>query len=320
MQPICHFCTIVTASHLPFAKALLHSLQQQCQLGFTVQLSVLIVDAEEPSQLAIEGMDILSLSNLNYAPYGQEIIQQYASTHADKLRWCLKPVLLHYLINRFQCSVIYADSDLYFFNHYHFLFELLNQHAVLLSPHFRSLHPQNIETEFLKNFTEGMYNGGFIGASEKGLSALEWWAQACSYACEQNAVKGLFDDQKYLDLLPARFSGVHVLQHKGCNVAAWNINDCKRVLVDEKVLIDGVYLIIFIHFAYGTCTEIMFGSDKLLDPYLKEYVSILNHHQIKGDFMGDMSKKYTIALRSAEPRRLKIRRWLSSLKKQLLHK
>ena len=81
----------------------------------------------------------------------------------------------------------------------------------------------------------------------------------------------MFVDQKYLDILPSRFQGVRQLWHKGCNVANWNMVDCRRVQVDDQILINGVEPIVFIHFTKSTIRGILNGDDALLLPYLNSY-------------------------------------------------
>jgi hypothetical protein len=133
------------------------------------------------------------------------------------------------------------------------------------------VNPKGFET----NFRDGIYNGGFLGATRSGIAALEWLAVACLYKCEVDYERGLFYDQKYYDLLASRFEGVLSLRHHGCNVANWNTIDSKRVQSGDTVLINGVDPVVFIHFTKSTMRGILDGSDVLLSPFLEEYTSAL---------------------------------------------
>jgi len=52
-----------------------------------------------------------------------------------------------------------------------------------------------------------------------------------------------FADQKYLDSWPENFNGVRVIQHKGANLAPWNVanyritTQANTVMVDEQALL-----------------------------------------------------------------------------------
>lgn len=262
-----HFCTISTNSHLYKTLALADSLEQ----GNDFVLHVLLVDngqqGQHPRCRFWKAEDIKDAEN------AARVMQQYRK-NKDKLRWCLKPVFLNFLLQHEELqpeSVIYIDNDIFFYNNYTFLFDLLKQHSFLLTPHYYRNDPRSHQNWFEANFRVGLYNAGFVGASQSAAAGLNWWANCCLYRCEKSAFRGLFDDQKYLDLLPVMDEKAHILRHKGCNVAGWNIETCKRLLVGKEVLIDGIFPIIFIHFNNTTIREIANGNDALLAEYFEKY-------------------------------------------------
>jgi len=89
----------------------------------------------------------------------------------------------------------------------------------------------------------------------------------------------MFDDQKYLDIVPIIEPTALILRHKGCNVAGWNAVICRREIVDHRVLIDGKYDIVFIHFNENTIREIVKGSDGILFNYYRTYIETLKHYR-----------------------------------------
>ena len=126
------------------------------------------------------------------------------------------------------------------------------------------------------NLRVGLYNGGFVGAGKKGIPALEWWAKCCIYNIKKSYRRGLFDDQKYLDLLPVLFENIHVLKHKGCNVAGWNIETSPRSLNEEnKLILDRKWPLVFVHFNYYTIQAIVQKKDLLLETNWEEYLQLL---------------------------------------------
>jgi hypothetical protein len=131
----------------------------------------------------------------------------------------------------------------------------------------------------------GLYNAGFVAVNKFALSTLEWWANACLYRCEKNAWRGLFDDQKYLDLVPIIEPKTLVLNHQGCNVAEWNREVCKRSINQSgNVLINEKWPVIFIHFNKTTIQCFLNKEDELLKDYFYEYISLLKKHNSNLNF------------------------------------
>ena len=123
----------------------------------------------------------------------------------------------------------------------------------------------------------GLYNAGFFGVNKNGFEALNWWAEMCHYKTEKNKKLGLFVDQKYLDVLSVQFTGVKIIKHQGCNLASWNVQTCKREICNGELLINRKYKPIFIHFAKEKIVNILNRNDKLLYPFLEEYIQLLKN-------------------------------------------
>lgn len=268
------FCTIITSDFAYYIIAQYRSYRRFCE----IPLKVLCIDHKQDIAVHYdipEGMSLYYLDELPNNHTSTSLIEKYHRS-PDLLRWSLKSVwMLHLVESGSAENVIFIDPDLYFFDNPAFLFETLSTQAMLLSPHWRSTDPEKDPANFEMNFRDGIYNGGFLGATIKGKKALQWLASACLYKCEVTPERGLFVDQKYLDLLQSRFPDVVSLSHKGCNVANWNQVDCQRMLVDGQVRINGTEQIVFIHFTKSTILGIRHGSDALLAPFLLEYQNAL---------------------------------------------
>lgn len=135
-----HFCTISTSSHLYKVYALAESLKEQYP-GFT--LHVLVVDSDTEQQF--DNCRFSTLAEVSKSATAKEIARKYQG-NKDKLRWALKPVFMHYLLQQDETGrLIYLDNDLFFFNDYRFLFELLSKHSFILTPHWcnsKKVHPE----------------------------------------------------------------------------------------------------------------------------------------------------------------------------------
>lgn len=266
-----HFCTISTHDHAYKVFALCESLRL-VNPAFT--LHALFVD-KMPDSRPHAQLSLYTLDAVNDAELGNDIIEKYKSK-SDKLRWSLKPVFLKkLLLSQSLEAVIYLDNDLCFFEDYAFLFALLKQHSFLLTPHHYERSPYHQQNMLEANFRVGLYNAGFVGANKEAIQTLDWWASCCLYRCEKNALRGTFDDQKYLDLIPVMDEKAHIVRHQGCNVAEWNEAVLPRTMREGKVYINETYPVVFIHFNHTTIRAIMQGREALLKPFFETYFQFL---------------------------------------------
>jgi hypothetical protein len=139
----------------------------------------------------------------------------------------------------------------------------------VLSPHWRCLdvrldNPREW-VSFKLNFKHGIYNAGFLGVNRKSENFLSWWLDSCVKLPGMPETAFLYDDQKFLDLVPAYFKEVHVLQHQGCNVSEWNEGHLERQKsADGSIQINGAYPLVFAHFARSYETVKKEGRDPLM--------------------------------------------------------
>lgn len=279
------FCTIITHNYFPYVNALYDSLKA---INAGVELMVLVSDKrrhEEGAASASEsGIGVLFYDELCTTGMGKINYDKYHLQHHDAFRWSMKPVLLLHLLNDYE-KVIYVDSDIHFYNDFSFLFNLLDAWSVLLTPHFRSSDPVVDYPNYIMQFNNGIFNGGFVGANRRGIEALTWWGKVCNEICEENMCKGQYVDQTHLNLLPVFFDDVHILRHRGCNVANWNQVECRRTVSNGSVVINDRYPIVFIHFTRSTVQGILSLEDGLLKVFLDVYLNRLERYAITLDHL-----------------------------------
>jgi hypothetical protein len=230
-----NFCTISTASYLFKASALADSI-----MPYNAILHVLVIDKIPPLDYPAN-IKIYQINDIRNE-YLERVLSKYGRDK-DKLRWALKPIFLLYLLDKAEC-VAYVDNDQYFYSDPTFIFNMLNDSSIILTPHHYQPIPSAEANWFEANFRVGLFNAGFIGASTKAKDALDWWVKCCIYNIKKAYWRGLFDDQKYLDMMPVLFDNVKILKHPGCNLAGWN----DYQLIDDLV---------FIHFAEITLSKFL---------------------------------------------------------------
>ncbi|MDC7999267.1 hypothetical protein [Gilvibacter sediminis] len=296
------YCSIITSNYFFYIKALYDSL---AQFGTDASFHVLVVDEVETS-LSYGNIEVHTLDEIKQCyPKDYELIEKYEVDRASNLRWALKPLLLKYLFEqKGKNKALFLDPDLYFYHDPRFLFELLDQKNVILTPHWRSSDPVADPVNFDWLFMGGIYNAGFFGCNSESTHVLDWWLRACAYKMSKE--DGFYVDQVYLNLMPIYFQDdVMQINHKGCNVSNWNTVECERSLNDGTVVINNTYPVVFIHFTNGTIKRIATGDDTLLKPLLATYRASLTKHN------PDFKFKYETAVLSpaAKPKSSMIKRW-----------
>lgn len=190
----------------------------------------------------------------------------------DYLRWALKPLFTRILLENYD-RVFFCDHDLFFYKDFTFLDEKAKNKTICLSPHWRTIH-YTLENEMEYNFRHGLFNGGFFISNRSGVNILDWWAECTANKCTANENDPTYVDQKYLDVVPIYFEDVHIIKHKGCNVAAWNRSHNKRTIINNEVRV-GNDEIIFIHYSPITIKHIENGLDHLLQEHYELYKSAI---------------------------------------------
>ncbi|WP_040278209.1 hypothetical protein [Psychroserpens damuponensis] len=275
------FCTIITSNYFFYAKAIYDSL---AEIIVDFNFNVLVVD-EDIDLIEYKTIKIIRLNEIKTVLKSDySMIQKYESDLESNLRWALKPVFLKYLLTiRGYDKVFFLDPDLYFYSDPSFLLDILDHRDVILTPHWRSKDPFLDASNFNCLFTEGLYNAGFFGCNKNAINVLDWWLSVCSYKMEKE--EGFYVDQIYLNLMPIYFSSqVQVIEHRGCNISNWNRVECERTNIDNEVLINNSFPIVFIHYTNATIKLIANGIDGLLEPQLNMYKQTLEKHNPEFQF------------------------------------
>ena len=235
---------------------------------YDVSLHVLLVD-KPSSDLESGQFNIYHLSELAKNELTGKIIKKY-SGNKDKIRWGMKPLFLHYLLNQSIDELVYVDNDIFFYQSPEVIFQSFRNTDILLTPHFYPSDPVNNQNWLEANYRVGLYNAGFIGVNKNATDFLDWWGKCCLYSMKKSYWRGLFDDQKYLDLVPIQFNGVEVLKNKGLNIAGWNDHPEGSLAISKKE-------IVFVHFADLTLEKFSNPAHSLHSFY-EEYIKTLRKY------------------------------------------
>ena len=135
----------------------------------------------------------------------------------------VKPRFMQYLMERFAeaSKFVYLDPDVLVYSEFVELNQLLDSHSIVLAPHL--LRPGNVDME-ISSLAHGSYNLGFLAVarSVNSVEFVKWWADRLFLFCYDDKARGIFTDQKWIDLAPCFFD-VHILKHHGYDFATWSL-------------------------------------------------------------------------------------------------
>lgn len=267
------FATIAAENYKPQFCTLLASLRKHAP---DAELRVLMIDGKKPTlPPELTGVRLDEPAGLPLPGY-QRLAVRFTVT---ELATALKPIYLRQLIEERQPEwICYVDPDLMFLTPPDLIRHRLRDHDILLTPHFSDpAEAGRVEHEILY-MRSGAYNLGFLGLrpSENVLAFLQWWHDRVMEHCSEDAIHGVFTDQRWLDLAPGMFPGVCVERHPGLNVAAWNLMGRPLERTEDGYRVRGEPLIFF-HFS-----KVRLGADpmRFLEgrPYTPATEELVRHY------------------------------------------
>jgi hypothetical protein len=188
-------------------------------------------------------------------------------TH-DVVELCtaVKGEMLCHLLSQGAQKVFYIDPDIAVLESLTELEILLDRHDVILTPHQvePDEDPHAIADNELGSLKHGVYNLGFLGvaATSDGWRFARWWRSRLLEYCYDDIASGLFTDQRWCDLAPAFFGGLHILRDPGYNVASWNLSRRPISIHQDGRITAAGHLLRFFHF-----TKINSAGEMMLERY-----------------------------------------------------
>jgi hypothetical protein len=237
-----YFCTYFDCHYLARALVLYDSLKRNCA---DFKLWMLCMDEESYAALAKLKLPEVSLLTLSQLEQDDPDLRQ-AKTNRSLLEYyftCTPSLPLFILKHNPAIDLItYLDSDLFFFSSIEPLFDEIGDNSIAIIAH-------RFSEAFRKCEMNGIYNVSWVTfrRDDDGLSCLEWWRDRCLEWCYDRIEDNRFADQKYLDDWPSRFQNIVVLQHKGANLAPWNVGNYQLSFRKGTIFVDDQPLIFF-HF------------------------------------------------------------------------
>lgn len=213
---------------------------------------VCLTERSIPQNVPNENFDSIVLSKDMWEGNFNQYIFKHSIVEAST---AVKGQFFRYLYKTYpqEDQFVYLDPDCYVYGDFSELKELLKTRPIVLCPHL--LQPGNIDME-LSSTAHGVYNLGFLAVnrSQEAVRFINWWADRLYLFCYDDILRGIFTDQKWIDLAPCFFD-VEIFKHRGYDFATWSLLDCGMTKEGNSYFIKGDPLR-FIHFSgYGATIE-----------------------------------------------------------------
>jgi hypothetical protein len=275
-----NFCTLFDKNYLSRGIALYRSLVENCS---SFHLYIFAFDDKVfriLNELKLEYATVISLKEFE----DDELLRVKPTRSVAEYCWTSTSSTILYILENYNVeSCTYLDADLFFYSSPEPLLAEMGKKSILITEHRYS--PQ-----YNKELKSGKYCVQFVTfkKDDKGLKALRWWRDRCIEWCYARYEDGKFGDQLYLDDWTERFDGVHVLQHPGGGIAAWNVQQYEFFYRNRNVWgrdkkTKNEFIVVFYHYHYLRFLKnetIELGrrtlSQDVMDIFYKPYINYLN--------------------------------------------
>lgn len=276
-----NFCTLFDSNYLSRGIALYKSLEKHCE---NFHLFIFAFDGRTYSilqKLNLQKATIIPLSDFE----DEQLLKVKPTRSIAEYCWTSTSSTILYVLENFKVdNCTYVDADVYFYASPKPIFDELGNDSILITEHRYS-------PKYNKELKAGKYCVQFVTfkKDENGLKALRWWRERCLEWCYARYEDGKFGDQLYLDDWTERFQGVHVMQHLGGGLAAWNIQQYNFIRDNEKIFGEEIstgkkFEVIFYHFHYlkfFSNGKVELGrrtlSNQVLNIFYKDYIQLLDN-------------------------------------------
>lgn len=132
-----------------------------------------------------------------------------------------------------EARLVYSDADIYFLNRIGDF--KTTDWSILISPHLFPKHRSFLDDS-------GLFNAGFMGirVGAESRRIISWWQDQVLEYCGTSKARGLYADQKYLEIFPSLGKEVRVFRQLGTNTGMWQVCSSRKLQAkDNGYLIGG---------------------------------------------------------------------------------
>lgn len=244
-------CTIISKNYLSYARVLTGSFLEHNKGEVFVLLTDRVDGYFDPKNEKFTLIEIETLKDR--VGRFEEFTFQYSPT---ELNTAIKPFFLEHLFEKYNLQkIVFFDPDILITYNLDHLSKLLDDFSIILTPHITQPYKDTSKPSEIDILQSGVYNLGFIALSNKPSTKtlLKWWKERLKRYCLVDREKGLFVDQKWIDLVPGFFKDVYILRDETYNAAYWNFHYRDVDITGSNILVNNKQAH-FIHFS-GVMTD-----------------------------------------------------------------
>ena len=215
--------TSICMNYLPKALTLGKSLKETNK---DVKFYIILLEREIPKDWPKSANNVVDEVILA-KDLGWDDFDKYIFKHSIvEASTAIKGQALVYLLKNVDDKVLYIDPDIKVYGSLKHLSDILDEKEIILTPHLTI--PESNKTDIDNNelcaLQHGVYNLGFVGVKngKEGMKFANWWNDRLHLYCYDDIPRGIFTDQRWIDLAPAYFD-VYILKDPGYNMAPWNL-------------------------------------------------------------------------------------------------
>jgi hypothetical protein len=213
-------CTIIAKNYVSQARVLAESFRAATPGG---ECSVLVIDEVDGYlDASREPFELIRPADLDLPEF--ELMAGWYDVL--ELSTAVKPWLLRHLLDRGEQTVTYLDPDIQVFRSLEPVAELAAASDLVLIPHNLEPLPDDGRKPSQDDILlAGAFNLGFasVGAGDGSRRLLDWWCDRLRTQCVVDPDRGLFVDQRWMDLAPGLVPRLEVLRDPGYDLAYWNL-------------------------------------------------------------------------------------------------
>lgn len=225
MEETVNFCTLFDSNYIDRALLMYESLMRSCG-----NAALYVIAFDYKCETVLRELGLSNMIIIGYDDFEDNtLIEAKANRSIKSFFWTCSCYSIRYIMKRFNLNeCTYIDADMYFYCSPRPAIERFidSTKDVAIISHRFSNHIEN-------NYTSRLYGKYCVEFNSfkntvNGMRVLDWWIERCLEFCPDQAVDGLFGDQKYLEKFEDLFDGIYIYQDFGLGIAPWNIDDYIR--------------------------------------------------------------------------------------------
>ena len=240
--------TICSNNYLSFARVLGRSfIQHNPEYRFYIGLAD---EFSSSIEKYYDGFEIIPCVKIGL----EELYEMARKYTVVELNTAVKPFYFIYFHNKFPevKQILFLDPDMFVYQSLADLDAIHLSADIILTPHI--LYPMPLDGKNpseISYLSTGIFNLGFLSLklTQNTLQFLEWWKDRLKVFCYVDFRKGLFVDQKWINLVPVFFNSVFILRHPGYNVSYWNIHERFISIQNGELKVNKDFPLVIYHFS-----------------------------------------------------------------------